>query len=169
MGDISGWSAPLRRAVQRVGGIVAIPVLAGLHHQYVRICGRPFALYLWQLPPRPDMIFGRDRPHYQTVRLNTAHMANANFASAYQQPLCLRCLQPIRGACCCSMVDDSHQHAENAEAILKVAYCRDGVDVAVQAAIHMISIAAALLTSESGPDESRRILQIVGDAQGKAS
>jgi transposase InsO family protein len=29
--------APLRRAVQRVGSIVAIPVLAGLHHQYVRI------------------------------------------------------------------------------------------------------------------------------------
>ena len=50
------------------------------------------------------------------------------------------------------MVDDSHQHAENAAAILKVAYCRDGVDVAVEAAIHMISIAAALLTSESGPD-----------------
>jgi hypothetical protein len=67
------------------------------------------------------------------------------------------------------MVDDSHQHAENAEAILKVAYCRDGVDVAVQAAIHMISIAAALLTSECGPDESRRLLQIVGNAQGKAS
>jgi hypothetical protein len=67
------------------------------------------------------------------------------------------------------MVDDSHQHAENATAILKVAYCRDGVDVAMQAAIHMISIAAALLTSESGPDESRRILQIVGEAQGKAS
>jgi transposase InsO family protein len=29
--------APLRRAVQRFGCIVAIPVLAGLHHQYVRI------------------------------------------------------------------------------------------------------------------------------------
>jgi transposase InsO family protein len=29
--------APLGRAVQRVGSIVAIPVLAGLHHQYVRI------------------------------------------------------------------------------------------------------------------------------------
>ena len=67
------------------------------------------------------------------------------------------------------MVDDSQQHAENAAAILKAAYCRDGVDVAMQAAIHMISIAAALLTSESGPDESRRILQIVGEAQGKAS
>jgi len=29
--------APLGRAVQRVGSIVAMPVLAGLHHQYVRI------------------------------------------------------------------------------------------------------------------------------------
>jgi transposase InsO family protein len=29
--------APLRRAVQRSGAILAIPILAGLHHQYVRI------------------------------------------------------------------------------------------------------------------------------------
>jgi hypothetical protein len=29
--------APLHRAVQRCGVIVAIPILAGLHHQYVRI------------------------------------------------------------------------------------------------------------------------------------
>jgi transposase InsO family protein len=29
--------APSRRAVHRVGSIVAIPILAGLHHQYVRI------------------------------------------------------------------------------------------------------------------------------------
>src|SRR5476651_394844 len=29
--------APLHRAVQRSGAIVAIPVLAGLHHQYIRI------------------------------------------------------------------------------------------------------------------------------------
>jgi transposase InsO family protein len=29
--------APLRRAVQRFGVVVAIPILAGLHHQYVRI------------------------------------------------------------------------------------------------------------------------------------
>ena len=29
--------APLRRAVQRSGAIVAIPILAGLHHQYIRI------------------------------------------------------------------------------------------------------------------------------------
>jgi len=29
--------APSRRAVQRCGNIVAIPVLSGLHHQYVRM------------------------------------------------------------------------------------------------------------------------------------
>jgi transposase InsO family protein len=29
--------APLQRAVQRLGNLIAIPVLAGLHHQYVRI------------------------------------------------------------------------------------------------------------------------------------
>jgi transposase InsO family protein len=29
--------APLHRAVQRSGSIVAIPILAGLHHQYIRI------------------------------------------------------------------------------------------------------------------------------------
>ena len=29
--------APLRRAIQRIGSVVAIPILGGLHHQYVRI------------------------------------------------------------------------------------------------------------------------------------
>jgi hypothetical protein len=29
--------APSHRTVQRSGAIVAIPILAGLHHQYVRI------------------------------------------------------------------------------------------------------------------------------------
>jgi hypothetical protein len=29
--------APLPRAVQRCGTIVATPILSGLHHQYVRI------------------------------------------------------------------------------------------------------------------------------------
>jgi hypothetical protein len=29
--------APLRRAVQRIGSVIAVPVLGGLHHQYVRI------------------------------------------------------------------------------------------------------------------------------------
>ncbi|MGH6740349.1 MAG: PIN domain-containing protein [Bradyrhizobium sp.] len=30
-------NAPLHRAVQRSGGIVAVPILSGLHHQYVRM------------------------------------------------------------------------------------------------------------------------------------
>jgi Integrase core domain len=29
--------APLGRAVQRIGAVIAIPVLGGLHHEYVRI------------------------------------------------------------------------------------------------------------------------------------
>ena len=29
--------APLRRAIQRIGEVAAIPILSGLHHQYVRI------------------------------------------------------------------------------------------------------------------------------------
>src|SRR5664280_2088838 len=29
--------APLHRAIQRSGAVVAIPILAGLHHQYVRV------------------------------------------------------------------------------------------------------------------------------------
>jgi hypothetical protein len=118
--------------------------------------------------PKADMAL----PHSVTNRRSsTRHKRqNVGFGSALiNNRYCLRCLQVMKRAFCCRMVDDSHQHAENAEAILKVAYCRDGVDVAVQAAIHMISIATALLTSESGPEESRRILQIVGEAQGKAS
>ncbi len=69
------------------------------------------------------------------------------------------------------MADDSDQykHAEDTIAMLKAVYCRDGADVAVQAATQMISVATALVTCQSGPDEARRILRIVGDAQGKAS
>jgi len=32
-----GKDAPLRRAVQRSGVIVGIPILSGLHHHYIRI------------------------------------------------------------------------------------------------------------------------------------
>jgi hypothetical protein len=53
--------------------------------------------------------------------------------------------------------------------MLNAVYRRDGADVAVETAKHMIAAAAALLTCEQGPDETRRILQIVGVAQGKAS
>jgi transposase InsO family protein len=30
-------NTPLRRAIQQIGDIAAIPILGGLHHQYVRI------------------------------------------------------------------------------------------------------------------------------------
>jgi hypothetical protein len=75
------------------------------------------------------------------------------------------------GACCRGMADDS-DHYEDVDVVismLKAVYCRDGADVAVQAAKHMIAAAAALVTCENGPDETRRILRIVGEAQGKAS
>jgi hypothetical protein len=29
--------APLRRTIQQIGDVAAIPILGGLHHQYVRI------------------------------------------------------------------------------------------------------------------------------------
>ena len=75
------------------------------------------------------------------------------------------------GACCCGMADDSdrYKHADDAIDMLRAVYCRDGAEVAVQAAKHMIATAAALLTCQYGPDEARRILRIVGEAQGKAS
>ncbi len=81
------------------------------------------------------------------------------------------CSDEALGAFCCGMADDSdhYKHADDAIAMLKAVYCRDGADMAVQAAKHMISVAAALLTCQYGPDEARRILRIVGDAQGKAS
>ena len=41
---------PLHRAVQRSGVIIAIPILAGLHHQYVRIWAtRVHSVYLADL------------------------------------------------------------------------------------------------------------------------
>ena len=74
------------------------------------------------------------------------------------------------GACCRSMADDSdHKDLDVVISLLKAVYCRDGADVAVQTAKQMIAAAAALLTSEHGPDETRRILRIVGKAQGRTS
>ena len=69
------------------------------------------------------------------------------------------------------MADDSdhYKDVEVVISLLEAVYCRDGADGAVEAAKHMIAGAAALLTCEQGPDETRRILRIVGEAQGKAS
>jgi len=69
------------------------------------------------------------------------------------------------------MADDSDhfRHVDHAIAMLKTVYLRDGADAAVQAAKHMIFAAAALITREYGPDEARRILRVVGGAQGQTS
>jgi hypothetical protein len=64
---------------------------------------------------------------------------------------------------------DHHEDVNVVISLLEAVYCRDGADVAVRTAKHMIAAAAALLTCEQGPDETRRILRIVGEAQGKAS
>jgi len=67
------------------------------------------------------------------------------------------------------MTDDDSDHYKDVDVVislLNAVYCRDGADMAVQAAKHMIAAAAAC---EHGPDETRRILRILGKAQGKAS
>jgi hypothetical protein len=51
--------APLHRAVQRSGTIVAIPILARLHHQY-----------------GPDMIFGKDNVNFEKVGDALAKLAS---------------------------------------------------------------------------------------------
>jgi len=81
------------------------------------------------------------------------------------------CSDQAQSACSRGMADDSdhYKHAEDAIAMLKTVYCRDGADVAVQAAKHMIAAAAALVTCQYGPDEARRVLRIVAEVQGKAS
>ena len=69
------------------------------------------------------------------------------------------------------MADDSDHYndVDVVISLLKAVYCRDGADVAVQTARQMIAAAAALLTCEHGPDETRRVLRIVGEAQGRTS
>jgi hypothetical protein len=69
------------------------------------------------------------------------------------------------------MADDSdhYKDVDVVISLLKAVYCRDGADVAVQTARQMIAAAAALLTCENGPDETRRILRIIGEAQGRTS
>ena len=87
------------------------------------------------------------------------------------QSLAAGCRDKAMGACCRGMADDSDHYTDVdvVLSMLKAVYCRDGAEGAVQAAKHMIAAAAALLTCEHGPNETRRILQIVGEAQGKAS
>lgn len=64
------------------------------------------------------------------------------------------------------MIDDA---AEKAMTVLTEVREQYGPDAAVDAAKLMIEAAAAWIAKEHGPNEARRILQIVGLAQGQAS
>jgi hypothetical protein len=63
---------------------------------------------------------------------------------------------------------DEHLNADAAIAFLRKVYTQQGTDAAVQAAKDMISAGAAWIAQEHGPDEARRILRIVGAAQGSS-
>jgi hypothetical protein len=67
------------------------------------------------------------------------------------------------------MVDERFKPADEAVAIFKAVYLRDGADAAVEVAKLVIGAAVMLIAHEHGPDEARRILDIVGAAQGQVS
>jgi hypothetical protein len=67
------------------------------------------------------------------------------------------------------MVDERFKPADEAVAIFKAVYLRDGADAAVEVAKLVIGAAAVLIAHEHGPDEARRILSAVGAAQGQVS
>jgi hypothetical protein len=65
------------------------------------------------------------------------------------------------------MVDERFKPADEAVAIFKAVYLRD--DAAVEVAKLVIGAAAVLIAHEHGPDEARRILDIVSAVQGQVS
>lgn len=67
------------------------------------------------------------------------------------------------------MVDERFKPADEAVAIFKPVYLRDGADAAVEVAKLVIGAAVLLIAHEHGPDEARRILDIAGAAQGQVS
>jgi hypothetical protein len=67
------------------------------------------------------------------------------------------------------MVDERFKPADEAVAIFKTVYLRDGADAAVEVAKLVISAAVLLIAHEHGPDEARRILDIVSAVQGQVS
>jgi hypothetical protein len=68
------------------------------------------------------------------------------------------------------MVDERFKPADEAIAIFKAVYLRDGADAAVEVAKLVIGAAAVLIAHEHGPDEARRILSAaIGAAQGQVS
>ena len=62
---------------------------------------------------------------------------------------------------------DEPLSADAAIAFLRQVYTLEGADAAVQTAKDMISAGAAWVAQEHGPEEARRILRIVGAAQGQ--
>ena len=67
------------------------------------------------------------------------------------------------------MVDERFKSADEAVAIFKAVYLRDGADAAVEVAKLVIGAAAVLIANEHGPDEVCRILRAIGAAQGQVS
>jgi hypothetical protein len=64
--------------------------------------------------------------------------------------------------------DSDHQKiAEQALAMLKTVYLREGPDAAVRSAKYMVEAAAIVIAEELGPAETRRFLHIVGVKQGQ--
>jgi hypothetical protein len=61
---------------------------------------------------------------------------------------------------------DEHLNFDAAIAFLRQVYTLEGADAAVQAAKDMISAGAAWIAQEHGRDQARRVLRIVGAAQG---
>ena len=59
------------------------------------------------------------------------------------------------------------QIAEQALAMLKTVYLREGPDAAVRSAKYMVEAAAIVIAEELGPAETRRFLHIVGVKQGQ--
>jgi hypothetical protein len=62
---------------------------------------------------------------------------------------------------------DEHLNGDTAIAFLRQVYTQEGADAAVQAAKDMISAGVAWIAQEHGLEEARRILRIIGAAQGQ--
>src|SRR5262245_12415106 len=70
-----GWQMPLGPAVQRTGVVIAIPILCGLHHHYVRFFGK-------KQVPRLEQIAGEYSERVQDGN----HHIGAAIISALQPP-----------------------------------------------------------------------------------
>ena len=51
--------------------------------------------------------------------------------------------------------------------MLKVLYLHEGPFAVVESAKHMVVAAAAVISQELGPTETKRFLHVVGDTQGQ--